>query len=98
MLDKDGSYTYSAIKKVMFTGSSESMVILENPIHNGILNLDVSEGKLENSPAAIIDNLGRVVSKFTLKMGRQQVIVGQLPSATYYIRTIAGVKKFNITK
>ena len=98
MLDKDGSYTYSAIKKVMFTGSSESLVILENPIHNGILNIDVSERKLENSPAAIIDNLGRVVSKFTLTMGRQQVKVGQLPSGTYYIRTIAGVKKFNITK
>jgi len=98
MLDTDNRFTYSEIKKVQLSVASENFVVLNNPVNNDILLIDVHDKKLVNTQATIVDNMGRVVQQFILKEGRQQLNTRKLADGNYYIRTMSGVKNIFISK
>ena len=51
--DLDGKYNYSVVRKVFFGGSELRVIVLSNPITNGILQLQVTLAKQNDAPAII---------------------------------------------
>lgn len=93
IIDRDGSYLFSDIRKVKLPVNREGFAILVNPVREGILELEVYDRQLAGSAASITDNLGRMVKRFTITIGRQSVDINHLASGTYYIKTNAGTRK-----
>ena len=98
MIDRDGSYRFSDIRKVKLPANPEGFSILVNPAREGKITLEVRDRQLAGSAATITDNAGRIVKRFTLKCGRQNVDIHNLSSGTFYIITNAGTQKFVVSR
>lgn len=77
--DIDEKYSYSDIKKVMFTGSAQSLVVRNNPVTNDVLEL------LAEKPVTltIYNTSGSILIRKQLRAGSQRVSVSRLPKGIY---------------
>ncbi|MEP7165985.1 MAG: hypothetical protein ABI741_14880 [Ferruginibacter sp.] len=97
MIDIDGRFTYSDIVKVKLSKAGDGLLILTNPVKEKLV-IEVLDKELANTTAVLVDNLGRIVFKFLLHEGRQEVSIGNLSAGTYYLRAGIAVKKILISK
>ncbi|MBL7698984.1 MAG: hypothetical protein JNK79_12545 [Chitinophagaceae bacterium] len=88
--DIDGKYTYSEIKKVMFEGIAQSVVIKNNPVTNNTLELLVEKPVM----LAIYNTQGSILFRKQLPQGLQRVNISGLPGGIYIAR--AGDKVMKI--
>lgn len=98
MIDLDGSYRFSDIRKVKLPVNRGGFSIMINPAREGKIELDVYDLQLAGSAATISDNMGRIVKRFTVKNGRQAVNIQNLASGSYYIQTIRGSRKVIVSR
>lgn len=92
--DLDGKFSYSAVKKVSFAGNSQRLVILGNPVSNGLLRISISE----RMKVSIKSLDGRALLSRDLNGGRHQIEVGQLLPGTYIIQAGQEAQRFVIKK
>lgn len=92
--DQDGKFSYSAVKKVSFAGNTQRLIILGNPVTNGLLRISISE-RMKISIKALD---GRTLLQRDLNAGRHQIEVSQLPPGTYIIHSGTEAQRFLIKK
>jgi uncharacterized repeat protein (TIGR01451 family) len=93
IIDKDGSFVYSPVLKIDRRKNAAGFTILSNPVRDLII-IHTTGRTLHNTNASIINMQGVVVKTFYLKEGTQTVVINDLPSGVYYIRTINGSNRF----
>ena len=90
--DTDGRSSYSTVKKVNFSGKTNRIRILGNPVINGMLRLILSE-EMQLSVKSLD---GRTLVTKTFAAGHQQVELGHQPPGTYLLVSGQEVIKFMI--
>jgi hypothetical protein len=85
MIDKDGSYSFSAIIRIINSIEENRLIVYPNPAKD-ILN--ISSNKKE---VVVITGIsGRILWQGILQAGNNPVPVGNLPAGIYLIRTGSG--------
>lgn len=93
MADRDGSFTYSEIRRIMRGKENGSIRIVVNPVRD-VLTLYCSSNELAGTKAVIVDASGKARMEFSLKAGRQEVDIHSLGSGIYYLRSADGALRF----
>ena len=79
--DTDGKYSYSAVKIVTINSNKSGMVILGNPVVNGVLQLSVTE----NGLVSVKSMDGRTLIVNNVKAGTNKIDVHGLTAGTYLV-------------
>ena len=79
--DTDGNYSFSSIKALRFGGKPDRLIILGNPVVNGVLQLNVREART----IAIKSIDGRLLFAGQLTPGNQQINIQHLAAGTYLL-------------
>ena len=90
--DIDNNFKYSNVQIVRFAGKSERLLILGNPVVNGLLEVNVKE----KTTMLLKSMEGRVLLVRQLGPGRNQVNVANLSAGTYILVTDKEVVKLVI--
>lgn len=94
MVDKNGVYTYSNIIKLDATVQElNGIIVLQNPATHQ-LKLNVVASKLNNTNASIVNAQGKVVKRFVLQQGYQNIDISGIAAGMYYLQSTEGSKKF----
>lgn len=79
--DVDGGYQYSHVQTVRFASSSERLLILGNPVVNGILEVNVRQ----KTNISMKSMSGTVLLRKQLLPGKNQIDIHQLAAGTYIL-------------
>lgn len=79
--DQDGRFSYSVVRKLVFTGSTNRILILGNPVVNGNLRISLSEA----TKLSIRSMDGRVLLTRNLTAGRHTLELGHQAPGTYLL-------------
>lgn len=90
--DNDSRVSYSVVKKVNFAGTTNRVLILGNPVMNGMLRVSLSE----SSQLSVKSLDGRTIVTKSFTAGRHQIELGHQPPGTYLLVAGSEVIKFLI--
>jgi hypothetical protein len=79
--DLDGRFSYSVVRKLVFTGSTNRILILGNPVVNGNLRISLSEA----TKLSVRTMDGRVLLTRNLTAGRHTLELGHQAPGTYLL-------------
>lgn len=91
MVDKDGKYKYSEIRRVCISGTNESIGITTypNPTVNE-LHILVPEGWQNNIVTGqLLNTDGRIIKTFNINKAAT-IVMADVPAGTYYIKVTNG--------
>ena len=80
--DLDGRSSYSSLQTVKFTKYAESFYLLENPVYNHTLRLQVTE----ELSFSLFTTDGKFILKKQVNAGLQQIDVSRLPAGMYLLK------------
>lgn len=86
LVDKNGKYDYSEIRKIDFSSKLSSTNIYPNPIIDGKLNIDLGEEINEAIDFSIADMQGKIVKRGLLVNRQQTIQVNDLLQGTYVLK------------
>jgi hypothetical protein len=94
MVDKDGSFTYSAMRKLNFGDADINISAYPNPFVDK-LNVSVTANKTGEVMVTLIDNTGKLLltQRNNVQRGLNIISVNnlsKLPGGTYFLRVAAG--------
>lgn len=79
--DLDGKATYSNVQRVYFTADASEMRVLNNPVKNGLLQLQTSKPGLVN----LFNQQGQLIYAQKIAAGLQEINVSTYASGIYYL-------------
>ena len=90
LVDNDGNYTYSAVRKLLFNGKAVLFNLYPNPVVNNTLNLQLQQYNYDGKAQAVITDIaGRNVQTTLINLikGSNQfpIVFKNLDGGTYFI-------------
>ena len=85
-VDKDGAYSYSEIRVLVFDNSKNNVYVYPNPAKDKVTIL--IEGNKKMVQAQLLNSIGQVVQNITLSAEVNQVNISSLTPGLYYIKLI----------
>lgn len=86
LVDKDGKFNYSEIRKVDFSSTKNELLVYPNPIENGILNIDLGEAITKQEPYCISTIDGKIVQSGMITNRQQSIKISSLTKGKYLIK------------
>ena len=86
MMDKDGSFRYSPVRKINFDNAGDDLTIYPNPVKGGKIFIS-SSGNLNS--AVLFDAAGRLIKMFALGGRSNTLDVGGIAKGTYQLKIIS---------
>lgn len=87
--DNDGHFSYSKVIAIHFASVKASFTILNNPVTNGILQLNINSATILN----IYNSSGNPILKKHLNEGAATINLSSYPKGIYWLRSGANVQK-----
>lgn len=89
-VDIDGRFYYSAIARIDVLTGAGTLMLLVNPVENGLLQVRFARGTI----AFIYNSFGQMIKEQRVAQGRQIINVSKLPAGFYLLRAADETKMF----
>ncbi len=86
LVDKNGKYTYSEIRKVDFKSKASEIIVYPNPVKGGRLTIDLGETITINEAFTITAVNGKIVQQGIINNRQQTINIGTLAQGTYILK------------
>ncbi len=86
LVDKDGKFSYSEIRKVDFSSTKNTLLVYPNPVTNGILNIDLGETISKNEAYIITTIDGKIVQEGVINARQTSITIKSDFKGTYILK------------
>jgi hypothetical protein len=97
LVDKDGKFTYSEIRRIDFKAKGYELLVYPNPVKSGILNIDLGEAIYQSEVYRITTIDGKMVQQGIINNRQQTINVHSLSPGCYLLK-VGGRKVIKIIR